>query len=139
MSRDIHTEFTTAPAGQDIEFLTRKINEETPEYGTAYPFAFFIRDDHNQIIAGCNGSVVFGAIYTDQLWVDKHYRSQGLGTQLMQQVHDYGRSIGCIMATVNTMSFQKAVLFYEALGYVVDFERSGYAHQSNCIFLRKDL
>ncbi len=117
----------------------QKINQETPAFGSAYPFAFFIRDESNQIIAGCNGSVVFGAIYTDQLWVHPDHRNKGLGHQLMTQVHDYGREHGCTMGTVATMSFQAAKTFYEKLGYVVDFERSGYAQGSSCIFLKRSL
>lgn len=38
-------EFTTFPIATDIDFLTQKINQETPEYGAAHPFAFFIRDE----------------------------------------------------------------------------------------------
>ncbi|MGI9215084.1 MAG: GNAT family N-acetyltransferase, partial [Gammaproteobacteria bacterium] len=63
------TEFTASPIASDIEFLTQKINEETNDFGVASPFAFFIRNEDNCIIAGCNGSVIFGSIYTDQLWV----------------------------------------------------------------------
>jgi hypothetical protein len=43
----------------------------------------------------------------------------------MEAVHSYGLKSGCSMATVTTMSFQDAKAFYEKLGYVVDFERSG--------------
>lgn len=129
----------TEPNSQDIDFLTRKINEETPEFGTAYPFAFFIKNERNEIIAGCNGSVVFGAIYTDQLWVHFQYRKRGLGQQLMQKVHEYGLEIGCTFATVSTMSFQRAQAFYERLGYEPDFERVGYIHNTRCIFLKKVL
>ena len=57
----------------------------------------------------------------------------------MEQVHDYGSAVGCIMATVATMSFQDARQFYEKLGYLVDFERYGYAMDSSCIFLRMAL
>ena len=60
-------EYTSTPASEDIDFLTHKINQETPEFGSAYSFAFFIRNEKNQIIAGCNRSVIFGSIYTDQL------------------------------------------------------------------------
>jgi hypothetical protein len=59
---------------KNIDFLTEKINEETLQFGSAYPFAFFIRDEKGKIIAGCNGSVVYGAIYTDQLWVAPNHR-----------------------------------------------------------------
>ncbi|MCE2991615.1 MAG: GNAT family N-acetyltransferase [Candidatus Jidaibacter sp.] len=135
----MNIEFTSTPASEDIDFLTQKINQETPEFGEAHPFAFFIRDERNQIIAGCNGSVIFGSIYTDQLWVHPNYRKNGLGHQLMEAVHDYGRRSGCSMATVATMSFQGAKTFYEKLGYVVDFERLGYTQNSSCHFMRKEL
>lgn len=132
-------EHTSTPQNADIDFLTQQINQETPEFGIAYPFAFFIRDENNKIMAGCNGSVIFGAIYTDQLWVDPQYRGAGLGKKLMAQVHDFGRKNACSMSTVATMSFQKATNFYEKLGYVIDFERMGYTKESSCIFLRKNL
>lgn len=74
---------TSTPASADIDFLTQKINQETPQFGAAHPFAFFIRDEHHQIIAGCNGSVIFGSIYTDQLGVHPAHRKNGLAHQLM--------------------------------------------------------
>lgn len=132
-------EFTSAPTSEDIDFLTQKINQETPEFGEAHPFAFFIRDNKKKIIAGCNGSVIFGSIYTDQLWVHPNHRKRGFGHQLMEAVHNYGRKSECSMATVATMSFQGAKAFYEKLGYVVDFERPGYTQNSSCHFMRKAL
>lgn len=144
----MNIEFTSTPLSADIDFLTQKINQETPEFGEAHPFAFFIRSacadassdkDENQIIAGCNGSVIFGSIYTDQLWVHPAHRNNGLGHKLMEAVETYGRKSGCRIATVATMSFQGAKAFYEKLGYVTDFERQGYTQNSNCYFMRKDL
>ena len=135
----MNLEHTSTPASEDIDFLTQKINQETPDFGSAHPFAFFVRDEHNQIIAGCNGSVIFGSMYTDQLWVHPDHRKKGLGHKLMEAVHDYGRKSGCAMATVATMSFQNAKAFYEKLGYVMDFERTGYTRGSSCIFLKRSL
>jgi len=131
--------FTKFPITADIDFLTDKLNQETPEFGEAYSFAFFIRDKASQIIAGCNGSVIFRCIYTDMLWVDKTHRKLGYGKNLMEAVHDYGRKSGCEMAAVATMTFQGAKSFYEKLGYVVDFERHGYTQNSSCIFLKRSL
>ncbi|MBN8511635.1 MAG: GNAT family N-acetyltransferase [Rickettsiales bacterium] len=130
-------EFTISQIATDIDFLTQKINQETPEFGEAHPFVFSIRDEKSKIIAGCNGSVIFGSIYTDQLWVHPDYRKNGLGHKLMNSVHDYGRKSGCSMATACTMSFQGAKSFYEKLGYVSDFERPGYTQNSSCYFMRK--
>ncbi|CAL7963405.1 hypothetical protein MIDIC_50064 [Alphaproteobacteria bacterium] len=56
-------EHALAPNSKDIDFLTQKINQETPEFSAAYLFAFFIQDKNNQIIAGYNGSVFFGALF----------------------------------------------------------------------------
>ena len=136
----MNIELDYSPNAKDIEFLTTKINEETKEeYGSNFPFAFFIRNQDDQIIAGCNGYIIFGCIYTDQLWVDPDYRNQGLAKSLMEKVHEYGRKQGCNMATICTMSFQNAVNFYKKLEYKVDFERQGYVKDASCLFLRKDL
>lgn len=135
----MNIEHSCTPATADIDFLTEKINQETPAFGSAHPFAFIVRDEINQIIAGCNGSVIFGSIYTDQLWVHPEHRNKGLGHKLMAKVHDYGRDNECAMATVATMSFHGAKAFYEKLGYVVDFERAGYTQNSSCIFLKRSL
>ena len=132
-------EFSTNPDGSDIEFLTEKINEETTQYGKAYNFGLFLHDENNTIIGGCNGSIIFGAIYTDQLWVDKKHRGTGLGKKIMEEVHSYGKEIGCTMATLGTMSFQNAKGFYEKLGYEVDFERGGYLQGGSMIIMRKNL
>ena len=135
----MNIEFTQNPSSQDMDFLTQKINQESPKYGVAYSFAFLIRGNNSEIIAGCNGSVVFGAIYTDQIWVHPDQRKLGLGRKLMERVHSYGLEVGCATATVSTMSFQGAREFYEGLGYLSDFERSGYAGNSTCIFMKKSL
>lgn len=135
-----HIQYTNSPSTDEIEFLTKQINESVREgFGSIEPFGFFIRDDNNKIIAGCNGSKVFGVMYTDQLWVHPDYRKQGLGAKLMKQMHKYGKVSGCSMATVATMSFQGAVAFYEKLGYVIDFERKGYINGSSVVYLKKDL
>lgn len=132
-------EYTRNPTASDIDFITKQINKETSEYGEAYPFAFFMRDNDSKIIAGANGFVIYGAIYTDQLWVDKDYRGQGFAKKIMDKVHEFGKLEGCKIATLQTMSFQGAQSFYEKLGYVQDFKRAGYVNGSNCIFMRKSL
>jgi GNAT superfamily N-acetyltransferase len=132
-------DFTRSPKASDVEFLTQKINAETPAYGAAYPFAFFIRDDENTIIAGANGFVIYGKIYSDQLWVDPAFRNQGLAGELMEKIHQFGRHEECTMASVSTMSFQKAKDFYEKLGYQIDFERHGHVNESSCFFMSKKL
>ena len=132
-------EFTKNPTSTEIDFLTNAINAETPTFGEMSPFAFLIRDENGEIIAGCNGYTIYGSIHTDQLWVHPDHRKSGLGKQLMQQVIEYGIQERCIKATLCTMNFQNALGFYQKLGYVIDFEESGYTNDSKCIFLSRKL
>lgn len=129
----------TSPSEQEIEFISEKLKSETPDYGPAYPYAFFMKDDHGEILGACSGEAMFGGIHTNQLWVHPDYRGKGYGRKLMENVHEYGREIGCNIATVVTMSFQGAHEFYEKLGYHCDFEQLGYANGAKCLFLRKIL
>lgn len=132
-------DFTEEPLEEEIAFLTQCIMAPSHEYGICRTFAFFIREDTGKILAGCNGFLFFGNIYTDQLWVDPDHRLKGWGKALMEKVFAHGRAHKCTMATVNTMSFQNAREFYEKLGYTVDFERRGYAFGSSFLCLKKDL
>lgn len=122
----------------DLDFFTEKINEESVDQGAAYPFAIFVRSKEGWIIAGCNGSIIFGSIYTDQLWVDPNLRKRGVGKILMEAIHEYGKKHFCTIATVTTMSFQ-APSFYQKLGYKIDFSREGYNKGASCIFMSKKL
>lgn len=134
----LRCEATTTPTEQVIAFLTARINEDGAGHGQAYPFAILARDESETVIAGCSGSVIFGSIYTDQLWVHAAHRGKGIGTNLMEQVHELGRGRGCQLATLTIMSFQ-APDFYKKLGYEVDFSRGGYDKNALCVFMSKRL
>ncbi|MDD9139507.1 MAG: GNAT family N-acetyltransferase [Candidatus Cardinium sp.] len=132
-------EYTSNPKHEEINYLTNQLSQSVEGVPFLRPFAFFIKSKDKQIKAGVNGFLIYGAIYTDQLWVSPQYRKQGLGSQLMKEVHQLGYSENCAIATVATMSFSGARKFYEKLGYVVEFVRSGYKHTACCIYLIKKL
>jgi GNAT superfamily N-acetyltransferase len=134
----METAVINIPSISDIHFLTDKMNEDFISNGICEPFGIFLRDKQNIILGGCNGSLLYGAIYTDQLWVDKNLRKMGYGKKLMAEVGKLGLAKNCSISTVSTMSFQ-AREFYEKIGYTVDFERHGYSNGSSCIFLSKTL
>lgn len=131
---ELEFEATENSNSADLDFLTQKINEEL----AAYPFAIFVRNKEGKIVGGCNGSIICGSIYTDQLWVDPHLRNRGLGKKLMEAVHEYGKNHGCMLATVTTMDFQ-APYFYAKIGYKIDFSKEGYSKGASCIFMSKQL
>ncbi|MCK4934450.1 MAG: GNAT family N-acetyltransferase [Simkaniaceae bacterium] len=126
------------PSQNGVDFLTQKINESTVGYGKAYSFAIFARDRNGNLIGGLNGSVIYHMIYTDQLWVDMQYRKQGVGKQLMERVHSYGKGKKCSLAMVATMSFQ-APIFYQKIGYSVEFSKEGFGNAGTYLLLSKKL
>jgi predicted acetyltransferase len=102
------------------------------------PFAFFIKNNERQIVAGVKGLTYYGCLYTDSLWVTASLRKQGFGTLLMRKVEELARERGCTFALVASMDWE-APLFYERLGYRVEVVREGYAKNSKMFVLRKEL
>ena len=132
-------EQTLTPSAQDIDFLREMIDAEDPDTHNISQVGFFMRDNDGSIIAGCNCFLILGTIFTDQLWVHKDHRKQGVASKLLQNVEDFGRQENCSKATICTMSFQNARSLYEKLGYVFEFERTGYSHGATCVYLHKQL
>lgn len=133
--------FESNPTPENTQILSDGIFTEAKNKKDLNPvtyFAFFIRDDANKIVAGCNGDILYGQLYVSQLWVDEKIRNQGYGTKLMQSVEEYAKKNACHFISVNTMDFE-AKPFYEKLGFFVEFERHGFDKDSVFYFLRKNL
>ena len=130
------------PKSEDIDFLTERLDEDAC-YAVQMPpsqkFGFFIKNGlMRQIVAGCNGIVIFGALFLRQIWVAKEFRGQKYGTKLIHAVEDLARNKKCSMIIVRTMSWQ-AKDFYLKLGYFVEFEQLGFEKNSIMYHLRKNI
>ncbi|AWN82059.1 GNAT family N-acetyltransferase [Candidatus Cardinium hertigii] len=79
-------EYTSNPKHEAINYLINQLSQSVERIPFLRPFSFFIKSKDKQIKAGVNGFLVYGAIYTDQLWVSPQYRKQGLG-------HDLGHMV----------------------------------------------
>ena len=133
--------FDPNPSTEDVQILGDGIMANIKQQRKLDPlqfFAFFIRDEHNKILGGCNGGTLHGGLHIDQLWVDESIRDQHYGTTLILAAEKFGKERGCAFATVNTMSWE-APEFYKKLGFEVEFIRHGFKHDSSFYFLRKAL
>jgi ribosomal protein S18 acetylase RimI-like enzyme len=131
-------EYQQNPNNIDIEIITNGLIRFAKEKKKLEPiesFAFFIRNK-NKIVGGCNGALFYGSCHIDQLWIAKEYRKQGFGRQIICEIEKLARSKKCLLITVNTMDWE-ALDFYKHFGFIVDFERKGYAHNSTLYFLKK--
>jgi len=132
--------FEENPKPTDMEILSKGIMSYAATQRSLPPietFAYYLRDEQDNIIGGCSGAIFYGCVYIDQLWLSEPLRGQGCGTKLMQAALAYGKEKGCTFATVNTMDWE-ALGFYQKLGFEVEPARTGFMKDSIFYFLRKD-
>ena len=133
-------EYQPHPQPTDIQALTTGIAEYAQQQRgmqPTEPFGFFVKEA-GVVLAGCNGFIYYGCMYIDQLWVAAELRGQGYGRQLMLKAEELAREKKCAMITLTTMDWE-ALGFYQKLGYVIEYKREGYVHNSLLYALRKNL
>jgi GNAT superfamily N-acetyltransferase len=114
------------PNQEDIQVLIHGITDYAKQqrgFDALDFYAFFIRDENNTIVGGCNGGTLYGGLHIDSLWVSDTIRNKGWGTKLVNAVLTYGKEKNCNFATVNTMDWE-ALGFYQKLGFKTEFQRS---------------
>ena len=98
----------------------------------------FIANDGDVFAGAVTVHILWGTLHIRHMFIEASYRRQGLGRTLMEKAFEYGKSKGCSLAFVDTMSFQ-AFGFYKKLGFVHEFTRTGFAHDSVLYYLKKEL
>jgi GNAT superfamily N-acetyltransferase len=80
------------------------------------PLALAIEDDRGRVIGGLSGSMAYGWLFVELLFVPESLRGQGVGTELMRQAEAEAAARGCHSVWLDTFEYQ-ARGFYERLGY----------------------
>ena len=80
--------------------------------------AIIVRNEEERIVAGLLSETKWDWMYIGWLWVSDGYRTNGIGTQLMQRAEREATLLGCHSTHLTTLDFQ-AKGFYEKLGYEV--------------------
>ncbi|MDR0329315.1 MAG: GNAT family N-acetyltransferase [Rickettsia sp.] len=101
-------------------------------------FSFSCFDNDKNFVAGIKGTLIYGCLYVDTLWVSEDFRGQNYGTLLMSKAENLARERNCRFMNLCTTDWQ-ARPFYEKLGFKLEFVRSGYDKDSELYFLKKDL
>ena len=133
--------FETNPSQNDLQVLDDGIIEYAAQQKGQDPielFAFFIRDENNNIMGGCGGEMMYGHLYIEHLWIAASLRGQGYGRALMKAVEELALKNKCGFVAVNTFDWE-ALEFYKRFGFFVEFERHGFLHNSVFYYLRKNI
>jgi ribosomal protein S18 acetylase RimI-like enzyme len=139
--RDYHFVYQEEPIQEDEQVLNDGISDEAAlkkNMERIKPFRVFIKDANGTVLGGASGTIFYGSLYVDMLWLKAELRHQGLGKKLMMEAEKIGRERKCTFATLNTMDWE-ALPFYQKLGYEIEFVRKGYSNESVMYMLRKKL
>ena len=120
----------------DAEFARMKagFDEHTLEHGnplqTYDRYGFVLMDD--AVFLGCssgivykNGAVCNGWFCLTDLFVEKPYRKQGFGAELLQTLEERVALLGVVHFLVVTAGYE-APGFYQKQGYRIVFEQEDY-------------
>jgi ribosomal protein S18 acetylase RimI-like enzyme len=101
------------------------------------PISFEIFDE-SEFVGAVVVYIFWGQLYIKYLFVEEKYRCQGVGRQLVERALQFGKKQGCQIAMVDTMNYQ-APEFYEKLGFVLEFTRTGLAEGLSIHYYKKKL
>jgi len=108
---------------EEAAYIGEKINEIVPREVDAdeEEFVLKIENENGEIIGGCIAQAYeyhWSRMFLADLWVDKRYRHQGIGSVILREVERTAREKGCRVVTLGTASYM-ARPFYEKHGYTV--------------------
>ena len=95
----------------------------------------FLAFDDNKLIGGAIGFVQYNWYFLDLLYVDKEYRGQKVGTNLLNQIEKFAKKEILTGIRMETWNFQ-AREFYEKNGYIV-FAEIRLPASKNLLFFKE--
>ena len=117
MTRHVLTK--SVPSCDELQFLEDQLYEfnsgQTGREG-GHLFAYFIRSEKQEILAGLSGWTWAGACEIQTLWVHPSLRGQGYGRELLEAAEQEAREHACKVILISSYSFQ-APGFYQKCGY----------------------
>jgi GNAT superfamily N-acetyltransferase len=134
----LHLTFDPDPSVETHRALGTAINDfhaRTVPFGVER-FALLLRDDAGEVTAGLSGTLSWGWLFVEALWVGDALRGRGIGRALIAGAEDFARAKDCHSAWLDTF---QARGFYERLGYESFGVLEDYPPGQSRHFMRKRL
>jgi N-acetylglutamate synthase-like GNAT family acetyltransferase len=130
----------SVPSSDELQFLEDRLyefNSQQTGREDGHLFAFFIRNEQHEIVAGCSGWTWAQACEIQTLWVHPSLRGQGHGRELLEAAEQEARSHDCKVILVSSYSFQ-APGFYQKCGYELVWKLNDFppGHQ-HCALVKR--
>ena len=101
-------------------------------------FCFAAKNREGKITGVITGRAYYNEVHIVDLIIGEAYRKSGLGSRLVRTVEEAYRGKGYDVVTLTTFGFQ-APVFYQKLGYRVEFIRENSDPKLSKYFLSKEL
>jgi GNAT superfamily N-acetyltransferase len=129
------------PTAKELEFLEDRLGEHN-SFQTGQDdgelFAFLIRNEQQEIVAGISGWTWAQACEIRELWVHQALRGHGYGRALLESAEQQARARGCKVIMMSSYSFQ-APGFYQKCGYELAWQLHDFPPGHQYCFLVKRL
>ena len=124
----------------ELEYIEKGFSEIAYKASGMPPIESFCINlyDDKQLTATVYGSIYYGCMHIDTIFVDESLRGKGYGKELMHKAENLAQEKACKFITITTMDWE-ARGFYEKLGYKFEYERGGYTNGAILYGLKKDL
>ncbi len=131
----------STPTPEELQFLEGRLyefNRDQVGRGEGNLFAFLVRDERQEIVAGISGWTWARACEIRQLWVHPSLRRKGYGRDLLRAAEGEARARGCEKILLSTYSFQ-APGFYAKYGFELCWRLDDFPPGHQYCFLVKRL
>ncbi len=131
----------TVPTLEEQQFLEDRLYEHNRGQtgrDDGQLFAFFVRNDRREIVAGLSGWTWARACEIRTLWVHPSLRGRGHGRALLESAEQEARARGCEVILVASYSFQ-APAFYERCGFQLAWRLDDFPPGHHYCYLVKRL
>ena len=139
MHQDITIQQHENPSAEDVSYRSQQFRAFNNQQCGIFPskeLHFFVFSPDRKIIGGLVGSISWGWLHVDTLWLAEPYRKNGLGTSLMDQAEAEASAMGVEQAYLETTDFQ-AVGFYEKHGYRIFSQLENQPPGHICYYMKK--
>lgn len=127
------------PSPEEIDELRMSLRAYNDRFAGHYErkqLIYQVRNTEGLLLGGIYGSISWGWLYIDLLWVDESLRDSGMGTRLITAIEEQANQKGIYNYYLGTTSFQ-ALNFYKKMGYQVCGEIEGLPPGHTNYFLKK--
>ena len=134
----LRLEFDPSPAPETRATLAREINDFNSHAFPYAPsrFAYLSRGEAGTLLAGVMGSLSWGWLFVEAVWVSDALRGRGIGRALMEAAERHARECGCHSVWLDTFQARD---FYLGIGYETFGVLDDYPHGQRRTFMRKAL